>query len=134
MIITTSSPGNHARLEAHGATHTLTFSDANDVADRVASLLEGTPHEHVPFVVDCTSDVATFGPLSRIVGQGSKVAVLTPVRRGAFGATNALVANDEIPKLAKWEEGVELVAVKSFSYAARVRSILRRLPLRVIVG
>jgi NADPH:quinone reductase-like Zn-dependent oxidoreductase len=120
-IITTSSPGALERLSKLGATHTLTYSDPQSTADRVLCLLAETAHKHVPLIVDCVGDAETLQPVSKVSGEGSKVAVLVPLRMGGHGKTEKLLDDADVAKVVPWYKGVEIVCVKSFSYAERVR-------------
>lgn len=75
----------------------------------------------MPFVVDCVADVETLGPVSKVSGEGSKVAVLVPLRKGGHGKTEKLLEEADVAKVVPWRKGVELVCAKTFSYAERVR-------------
>lgn len=92
--------------------------------DRVLCLLAETANMHVPLIVDCVGDVETLPAVSKVAGEGSKVAVLVPLRKSGHGKTEKLLEDDDIVKVVHWRKGVELVCVKSFSYAQRVRQCL----------
>lgn len=119
-IITTSSPGSHSKLSKLGATHTLSYSDPATTVDIVKSLLSDAP---VKYVLDCAADLDnSLKPIREVVGEGSKVAVLVPVRKGGKGGEKMLVDDDKVEQEVEFGYGVEVKLVKSFEYMSRVES------------
>jgi hypothetical protein len=82
----------------------------------LASLSEaGSTHKVVPFVVDCVSTNSSIDAVSKVVGQGSKVAYLLPIKSNNPDAAPGSDISME-PPVDRLPNGVEAVGVKTVFY------------------
>jgi NADPH:quinone reductase-like Zn-dependent oxidoreductase len=110
-IFTTASPKHHKDLHALGATNTFDYNSSH-LTDEILALTKG---EKIKLVLDCVGNKESLGKIKGVVGKGSKVAVLMPVKDGKDVVSGNLL--NEIPK--EWnafEDGVEVIAVRTLFY------------------
>lgn len=107
-IFAVASTRHHEYLRSLGATSTFDYTKP-DVKKQIEKAAGGK----LKYVFDTISDEEhSLKPITKVVGEGSKVAYLLPVRTGGHGSTSGVSNKLTLP----FPEGVEKVAVATFSY------------------
>lgn len=120
-ILTTASPKHREHLLSLGATDVFDYSQSN-LSDQILASTHGQP---VKYVVDCVAAESTLQQVAKVVGKGSIVSILLPIKEGATvtgtpgGAMWMELPKDRNP----FPEGVELVGTKTFTYQSVRRTI-----------
>lgn len=113
-ILTTASPKHREHLLSLGATDVFDYSQSN-LSDHILASTHGQP---VKYVVDCVAAESTLQQIAKVVGKGSIVSILLPIKEGSTvtGASGGAMWM-ELPKDRNpFPEGVELVGTKTFTY------------------
>jgi hypothetical protein len=112
-ILTTASRKHHDRLRSLGATSIFDYSDANVVS----SILRVGGNRGIPLVLDCIgSRKGSIAPISRIVENGAKVAILLPVIVRDSSEMQDPEYEMDVWKAADWKAGVDARGVRTHSY------------------
>ncbi|KDQ09136.1 hypothetical protein BOTBODRAFT_138161 [Botryobasidium botryosum FD-172 SS1] len=112
-VITTASKKHHDYLRSLGATHTFDYN-APDLQTLITEAASG----NVKYAVDCITAEGSLAQIAKVVGKGSRVAYLLPVKQGnkVTGAADAEMFS-EIPAANNpFAEGVETVVTRTFEY------------------
>ncbi|HEV7735758.1 MAG TPA: zinc-binding dehydrogenase, partial [Chlamydiales bacterium] len=79
QIIATASPKHHAYLRSLGAKHVFDYSD-KDLSSKVLYVNNGKP---IKYAVDCITAETTLKQVAGVVGQGSVVSMMLPLKEGS---------------------------------------------------
>jgi NADPH:quinone reductase-like Zn-dependent oxidoreductase len=111
-LIATASSKHHAALRNLGATKLFDYRDGN----AVEQIVQGG--DAIKLVLDCIGSLeGSMRPISRIAKKGAKVAVLLPVIVHHASETEAPVYSSEPSQGIDWEEGVQVMGVRTHFYA-----------------
>ncbi len=112
-IFVTASAHNHAHLKDLGASHAFDYRNP-DFVDEILTAAGGK----IKTAVDIIAARPSLDAISKVVGPGSKVAILLPVKKGET-VTNAADSDMVlgIPDTVRAKfTGVELIPVATFQY------------------
>jgi len=112
-IFVTASAHNHAHLKGLGASHAFDYRNP-DFVDEILTAAGGK----IKTAVDIIAARPSLDAISKVVGPGSKVAILLPVKKGET-VTNATDSDMVlgIPDAVRAKfTGVELIPVATFQY------------------
>lgn len=76
---------------------------------------------HIPYIYDCIGSLkGSLTPLTKIAGEGSKVAVLLPIITARASTAEAPEYEMDVNKVlvGQWDHGVEVRGVRTHYYAA----------------
>lgn len=112
-ITTTSSAQHWELLRSFGASQTFDYRDEHVTRD----VKEWFGGEKGGLVLDCIGSFeGSLKPISRIVGGGTKVAVLLPVIVRDASDEVAPVYSMDVREGVEWEEGVDVRGVRTHFY------------------
>jgi len=115
-VLATSSPQHNARLHALGVKHVFDYKLAEaDLAQRILEAADGKIH----FAVDCIATETSLREIAKVIGMGSVVAVLLPVKLGQEGLIGGPGSSlhKTIPKeMDPFNEGVTAIGTDPFEY------------------
>jgi NADPH:quinone reductase-like Zn-dependent oxidoreductase len=114
-ILTTASTKHHDHLLSLGATEVFDYSQ-DDLSDQI---LASTNGQLVKYAVDCVTAEVTLQKIAKVVGKGSIVALLLPIKEGSTvtGAGPGGQMWSELPEDRNpFPREVELVGTKTFTY------------------
>lgn len=117
---------HHDSLKALGATVTFDYGD-EDVVDQILSSSSSNSKEEdankktatIPYIIDCIGSLeGTLTPLSKIAGDGTRVAVMLPVILSHASDTEAPEYAMDVKEVTQvqWNTGVELRGVRTHFY------------------
>jgi len=86
-----------------------------DLADQILAATRGQP---VKYVVDCVSAESTLQQVAKVVGRGSIVSLLLPIKEGSAvtGAPGARMWMELPQDRNPFSEGVETVGTRTFTF------------------
>ncbi|KAK4131831.1 GroES-like protein [Trichocladium antarcticum] len=123
-VLAVASGKHHAELAALGARACFDYRRPGGVVEEITGYVDGLEARaggaRLPFIVDCIgSRDGSLRPLSRIAGRGSKVAVMLPVINVRAGKDRMPEYEMDVSKVLPggWKDGVELIGVRTHSYA-----------------
>ncbi|KAH7103043.1 GroES-like protein [Auriculariales sp. MPI-PUGE-AT-0066] len=117
-VIAVASPHHYDYLRSLGATHTLSYRDA-DWVDQVVAVNGG---QKVKYAIDIIATDSSLRGVGKTVGTDSKVAVLLPMKFGhdkiiSDGTTGQLVWSlDDDQKASLFTQGGHIDYVRTFLY------------------
>ncbi|KAF8579970.1 GroES-like protein [Ramaria rubella] len=128
-ILTTASAKHHDHLRSLGATDVFDYSD-DDLSDKI---LEANNKKPIKYAVDCVTAESSLKQVSKVVGKGSVVSLLLPIKEGtSVTAAPGQRMWMEVPQDRNpFVEGVELVGTKTFTY--QKNSIMKETLMPIIL-
>jgi len=124
-VFAVASSRHHDYIRSIGATATFDYNDA-DVTEKILAAAGGP----IPLVFDVIGgEDDSLRPISKFVGEGSRVAYLLPVRKGSHGSVHGIKWSPDEVSFAK---GVELVPVGSKFYQTQNEYLKRELQPKII--
>ncbi|KAJ4422001.1 hypothetical protein N0V82_003398 [Gnomoniopsis sp. IMI 355080] len=112
-VLAVASRRHHAVLREFGAAGCFDYTQ-QDVVQQILN-----KEADIPYIVDCIGSLeGTLTPLSKIAGNGSKVAVMLPVITTHASSTQVPEYEMDVSKVlvGKWKEGVEVRGVRTHFY------------------
>ena len=107
-IFAVASTRQHEYLRTLGATSTFDYTKP-DVSEQIEKAAGGK----LKYVFDTIGEEEySVKPITKIVGEGSKVACLLPIRTGGHGSVSGVQRELTLP----FPDGVETIGVKVFLY------------------
>ena len=112
-LLATASKRNHALLNECGATSVFDYNDAQVTS----KIHEAAGNKGVDLVLDCIgSQSGSLAPISKVLSNGSTVAVLLPVIIRDASETEAPEYAMEVTSAAEWKDGVKVKGVRTHFY------------------
>lgn len=122
-VLAVASGRHHDALRRLGASACFDYT-RGDVVEQILARTQqqqqgGAGAGVVPYIIDCIGSLeGTLTPLSKIAGEGTKVAIMLPVITTHASATQAPEYEMDVSKVlvGQWKEGVELKGVRTHFY------------------
>lgn len=115
-VLAVASETHHATLLKMGARSCFDYTQE----DVVGRILGRDPEASVmPYIIDCVGSLeGTLAPLSRIAGQGTRIAIMLPVITRHATAAEAPEYEMDVSKVLaeQWKDGVQLRGVRTHFY------------------
>ncbi len=107
-IFAVASTRQHEYLRSLGATSTFDYTKLD-----VTAQIEKAAGGKLKYVFDTIGDEEySLKPITKVVGEGSKVAYLLPIRTGGHGSVSGVSRELTLP----FPDGVQTIGVGTFSY------------------
>lgn len=115
-LIATASPRHHEFLKQLGAEECFDYRSPTIVEDLLKTYQQGDAPAF-PMIVDCIgSQAGSVGPICRIAGRGTTVAIMLPVILKHAKDDEAPEYSMDASTSAQWAEGVNIRGVRTFFY------------------
>ncbi|TDZ36788.1 Deshydrogenase mlcG [Colletotrichum spinosum] len=112
-LVVVASGKHHAYLESLGAAVCFDYRDKHVVR----RIQEHLGPAGAPYVIDCIGHLAgSLGPITKLAGKGTRVAVMLPVVVSDPTETQAPVYQMTEPAEGQWKEGVVVRGVRTHFY------------------
>jgi len=111
-IIATASPKNHEYLKSLGATDVFDYSDP-ELSSKILSAAGGKP---LKYAVDCVTAEETLHKVAEVVGEGSIVSMLLPIKEGGSVTTKGEMWVELPEGINPFKKGVEVIGTRTFTF------------------
>jgi len=116
-VIATASKGHHDQLRRYGASKCFDYREAA-VEKTILDFVDGQTHGgRLSYIYDCIGSLrGSVRPVAQLATPGTNVAILLPIIVKDAAAGVRPEYEMDVEKAADWQEGVEVVGVRTHFY------------------